>query len=109
MNFKNSEYASLDRNNNYYMVGEHQQRGLSFIRVSASNEIEFWTMPFMQVMDVVADPNGRYMAFMHNTGERHSQGVQRAMGMLDLSSGKWIQVRIPSFDSAVSLPVKAVQ
>jgi hypothetical protein len=106
--FKNAKYASVDKNNNYYFEGEPPQRGSSYIRVSAANEIEFWTMPLMQVMNVVADPNGRYMAFMYNTGDVNSRKLQRAMGMLDLSSGKWTQVRIPSLVSCISIPVKAV-
>lgn len=98
-NIENSKYASIDKNNNYYMYG--QLPGASFVRVSAANEIEFWKMPstnpIMQLRDIVADPNGRYMAFQYLAGGLHSKG--RAVGMLVLNSGEWLQVIIPPFDS----------
>ncbi|MBU2613775.1 hypothetical protein KJ925_04985, partial [Patescibacteria group bacterium] len=106
-NIEHSSYASLDKNNNYYMFGVDPQKGSSFVRVSAANEIEFWTKPIMQPRSVIADPNGRYMAFQYIVGELRSK--ERAMGALVLDSGEWLQVRIPSFDSAISIPVKPVQ
>jgi hypothetical protein len=106
-NIENASNASLGKNNNYYMYGQDPKKGASFVRVSAANEIEFWTMPIMQPRGIVADPNGRYMAFQYIVGELGSK--KRAMGALVLDSGEWIQVRIPPFDSAISIPVKSVQ
>jgi len=84
-----------------------QLPGASFVRGSATNEIESREMLFMQLIGIVADPNGRYMAFTHIAGKLHSKN--RAMGMLVLDSGEWFQVSIPPFDSAISIPVKDVQ
>jgi hypothetical protein len=106
-NIEHSMWASLDKNNNYYMYGQDPKKGASFTRVSAANEIKFWTMPIMQPRSVIADPNGRYMAFQYTIGELRSK--ERAMGMLVLDSGEWFQVIIPPFDSAISIPVKPVQ
>jgi hypothetical protein len=85
----------------------YQLPGASFVRGSATSEIESWKMLIMQLIGIVADPNGRYMAFPYVAGELHSK--KRAIGMLVLDSGEWLQVRIPPFDSAISIPVKDVQ
>lgn len=103
---------SADTVGNIYSVAwwESNKVGMSFFKKSSSGKIVYWPIPkavgISGLRQLVAAPNGKYIAFIYVVqGARYSD-QKNAIGILDTDCSAWFSVEFPHLRMSIPIAVK---
>lgn len=103
---------SIDKTGNLYFKG--QRPGISLFRKTVQGEIEQWKWPVRYApgewgggpQNLIADPNGSYIAFTYEIKGTYSRDHKRGIGLLITQTSEWRVLNIPSPQASTQITVK---
>jgi hypothetical protein len=104
---------SFDTAGNIYFKG--QRPGISLFRRTVQGEIEQWEWPVRYSpgewgggpQNLIADPNGSYVAFTYEIKGTYSRDHKRGIGLLITHTSEWRVLNIPPLHLSTPIAVKA--
>lgn len=101
---------SVDKDGNVYLTGQPPTLGSSFARISPSGEIQYWREPINLGLSgfrqILASPNGRYIAFIYVAEGTNYRDQKSAFGRLETTSSLWTPMTIPALHTAALVPIR---
>lgn len=103
----NARLISLDRERNaYFLAQPDRKKSLSFIRMAPRGAMTAWGVPNVPyILEVVADPSGRYVLFVCPAEGASFADRKNAIGMLSLDTGRMAPVLLPPLREGVIIHV----